>query len=106
MRPTLPLMALIPGLALSPALLAGAFEATEQEVTAFMAADRNRDLVLDRAEFRTFILLMAETGQSTSKTIRTFGAYGYAFKIADRDRDGVITPQELRTADDEYRAAN
>lgn len=92
--------------ALSAPTITQAFEATSDEVNAFLGADLNKDLVLDRSEFKTFILLMAQAGQSTSKTVRAFNAYGYAFKITDKNRDGVITPQELRSADDEFRASN
>ena len=91
---------------LMAATVSNAFEATEAETRSFLAADVNKDLVLNRKEFRTFVQLMADAGQSTSKTIRAFGAYGYAFGIADRDKDGVVSPHELRAADDEYRASN
>ena len=82
-----------------------AFEATETEVAAFLLADVNKDLVLDRKEFKTFVLEMAKTGHDTSKTVRAFGAYGYAFRITDQNKDGVVTPQELRTADEDFQAS-
>ena len=84
---------------------ANAFEATETEVAAFLLADVNKDLVLDRKEFKTFVLEMAKSGHDSSRTVRTFGAYGYAFKITDQNKDGVVTPQELRTADEDFQAS-
>ena len=99
-------LGMIIGTGLVVASAPNAFEATEVETRSFLAADVNKDLVLNRKEFRTFVQLMADAGQSTSKTIRAFGAYGYAFGIADRDKDGVVSPHELRAADDEYRASN
>ena len=98
--------ALIFGACPAFAPVAYAFEATATETNSFLAADVNKDLVLNRKEFKTFVQLMAKAGQSTSKTIRTFGAYGYAFGIAGANKDGVVSPQELRNADDDYRASN
>lgn len=83
-----------------------AFEATGAEVTAFLAADADKNLSLSRAEFPTFVRHMARAGQSTARTIVTFKAFSYAFKIADLNGDRKITPQELRSADNTYRAEN
>ncbi len=74
------------------------------EVSAFGQADRNRDGVLSRSEFPTFVRAMAATGQSTARQIRTFGAYGFAFGITDANGDGVVTPAELRSADNAHRS--
>ena len=82
------------------------FEATQVEIDAFLGADTNEDLVLDRNEFKTFVLAMAKSGHKSSKTVRAFGAYTYAFDVTDANRDGVVTPQELRTADDDFQASN
>lgn len=77
--------------------------ASDTEVQAFMAADRNGDGVLSPAEFRAFIQAMARAGQPTARRIRFFGAYDYAFSIVDTDADGVVTPSELRRGDDSHR---
>jgi hypothetical protein len=62
--------------------------------------------VLTVSEFRVFVRLMAAAGQSTALTIRTFGAYGMAFRRVDANRDGLASPAELRQADDGFRADN
>ncbi|MEL6264515.1 MAG: EF-hand domain-containing protein [Pseudomonadota bacterium] len=76
---------------------------TRAEVTAFRTADRDRDRVLKRDEFEVFVRAMAETGQDTARLIRFFGAYGFAFSIADANDDGRVSPAELRAADDAHR---
>lgn len=76
-----------------------AFEATETEVSAFVASDRNRDGALSEGEFRTFVQHMAAARHSTATLIVQFGAYGYAFRIVDLNKDGVASPQELRSVD-------
>lgn len=98
MKPVLVSLMLLP-LPLS----AQVFSATDQEVDAFVAADKNRDGVLTLREFRIFVQAMARSGQPTAKTIRTFGAYGFAFNIVDVNKDGLASPEELRSADDDYR---
>ena len=89
---------------------AGVFEASaksltasKSEITAFLKADANKDRVLSKREFRTFIHALADFGQSTARKIRFFGVYGYAFSIVDRNKDGIVTPQEMRAADDDFR---
>lgn len=77
---------------------------TRSETDAFLAADEDQDTVLQFAEFKTFIRLMARTGQPTARQVKTFGAYRFAFRIADKNRDGVVSPLELRAADDTHRA--
>ena len=86
-------------------LLAGspAVEAkpSKAEIEAYKAADKNRDGHLSLEEFRHFVQLMASRGNSKARQIRFFRAYGYAFGIADRNRDGLIAPAELIKADAE-----
>lgn len=99
-------IAMIVGLS---ALLAGpvtALEVTQDEVNAFIAADKNKNMSLDREEFPVFVRHMAQVGQPTARTIIAFKAFGYAFKRADQNRDGKVTPHELRASDDQYRAEN
>jgi hypothetical protein len=80
------------------------FAASDDEVQAYIGADRNGDGVLSFPEFRVFVQSMARGGQPTARQIRFFGAYRYAFGIADADGNGVVTPIELRTGDDTHRA--
>ncbi|WP_153770682.1 hypothetical protein [Labrenzia sp. CE80] len=75
----------------------------KSEIAAFLKADVNKDRVLTRKEFRTFVRAMADSGQSTARKIRFFGAYGFAFNIIDKNRDGIVTPLEMRNADDDFR---
>lgn len=87
------------------AFLAGisalAAKPSQAEIDAYRAADRNKDGHLSLEEFRHFVLLMASQGNSKARQIRFFRAYGYAFGIADRNRDGLIAPAELIKADAE-----
>ncbi|PUB18613.1 EF-hand domain-containing protein [Yoonia sediminilitoris] len=84
----------------------GPIAATSVEVDAWVAADGNTDARLDRTEFEVFVRAMAETGQTTARQIRMFGAFGFAFGIADKDNDGFVSPGELRAADDNHRDRN
>lgn len=79
---------------------------TQGEIDAFLKADRDGDQHLTRAEFEVFIEAMAAQGQPTAKQIRFFGAYGFAFKVVDADKNGRLSPAELRDADDTHRATN
>ncbi len=83
-----------------------AFEASTDEVDAFVQADQNRDGLLTRGEFKVFVRAMAAAGQPTARNIRLFGAYGYAFGIVDQNGDGFASPEEMRAADDDYQAGN
>jgi len=73
----------------------------QAEVDAYRAADKNKDGHLSLEEFRHFVTLMARQGNSKARQIRFFRGYGYAFGIADRNRDGKIAPAELIKADAE-----
>lgn len=77
---------------------------TQNEIDAFVTADTSKDAVLQFTEFKTFIGLMARAGQPTARQVQTFRAYRYAFRISDKNRDGVVSPDELRAADDAHRA--
>lgn len=81
-----------------------ALEVTQDEVNAFVAADKDQSMSLDRGEFPIFVRHMARAGQPTARTIVMFRAFGYAFKRADQNGDGQATPEELRSSDDQYRA--
>jgi hypothetical protein len=74
-------------------------EPSETEERNYVAADQDRDDHLNRAEFEQFVRLMAKAGKSKARQIRFFGAYGYAFGIADANGDGFIAPDELIEAD-------
>lgn len=84
-------------------LFAQKLKPTNIEIVAFVKADKNKDRVLSKKEFKTFVKAMAAFGQSTAKTIRFFGAYSYAFSVVDKNKDGIITPWEMRSADNNYR---
>ena len=77
---------------------------TSAEIDAWVQADANADGKLSKSEFIVFVKAMAETGQKTARRIRFFRAYGYAFSVADKNQDGILTPEEMRAADDDHRA--
>jgi len=96
-------LSLVMYLSASLPLSAKQLKPTNVEIVAFVKADKNKDRVLSKKEFKIFIRAMAAFGQSTAKTIRFFGAYGYAFSVVDKNQNGIITPWELRSADNNYR---
>ncbi|MCL6282244.1 hypothetical protein M3P21_01770 [Ruegeria sp. 2012CJ41-6] len=75
---------------------------TPAEIDAFLAADANKDALLQLSEFKTFVRLMADAGQPTARQVRMFAAYRFAFRITDKNRDRVVSPDELRAADDAH----
>lgn len=100
----LPRLAVLLTLCAAPVVVWGqALNPTRSETDAFLKADRNGDRELDPPEFREFVRAMADAGQATAKQIRFFGAYGMAFRIADADGNGRVTPWELRAADNDHR---
>lgn len=85
---------------------AQALNPTSTEIGAFARADRDGNLWLTLSEFRIFVNAMAQAGQPTARKIRFFGAYKYAFSVADLDGDGRVTPMEMRSADNGFRASD
>ncbi|MCO6185288.1 hypothetical protein [Rhizobium sp. L1K21] len=78
-------------------------KATKSEIAAFVAADLDKSITLTAEEFKAFVDKMAEDGETKALTIRLMGLYNYAFKKIDKNIDGVVTPQELRSANDDYK---
>ncbi len=76
-------------------------EPSKVEINSYVAADQNKDGHLSMPEFRQLVILMAKAGNRKAKQIRFFHAYGFAFGIADRNRDGKVAPAELIKADAE-----
>lgn len=91
----------LPGVAQAQAL-----NPTNTEIGAFARADRDGNLWLTLPEFRIFVNAMAQAGQPTARKIRFFGAYKYAFSVADLNGDGRVTPMEMRSADNGFRASD
>ena len=87
------------GLALALAAAPARAQFEDQSVQAFREADRDGDQALTREEFRVFIETLAAAGAPMSIRIRTFGAYGLAFRQVDGNGDGLATPEELRAAE-------
>ncbi len=81
-----------------------AVEPKPSETQAFLASDINRDAKLQFAEFKTFVRLMAASGQPTAQKVRFFSAYRFAFGVADKNKDQAVSPEELRVADDRFQA--
>lgn len=79
-------------------------KATKSEINAFIKADKNEDRQINKSEFRVLVNLMAASGQPTAKRIKFFRAYSYAFSVADKDKNGILSPKELRSADNDYKS--
>ncbi len=77
---------------------------SQAEMDAWARADANADGQLDKSEFIVFVKAMAEAGQKTAQRVRFLRAYGYAFSVADSNRDGVLSPAEMRAAENGQRA--
>jgi len=101
--PVLVLFLMIPLAAIAQTEVEGVGPVTEGEVDAFVVADADRDGMLSFAEFREFVRHMARSGQPTARLIRNFGAYRIAFRRVDLNEDGMASPAELRSADDDFR---
>ena len=67
----------------------------DQARTNFAKADVNKDSNLDPAEFRTFINLNADMGLGRAPTIRRLNAYARAFAELDKNKDGLVSQQEI-----------
>jgi Ca2+-binding EF-hand superfamily protein len=93
-------------LVVTESLHAQPVNATPSEVDAFKSSDKDKNRVLSKEEFPAFVDLMAANGQTTAKAIRFFGVYDYAFSFADKNGDGILTPREMRSANNEHRANN
>ena len=72
---------------------------TAKEVADFLASDTNKNRVLEGDEFKTFIKRRAIAGNSSSKWVVRFGAWGRALKTVDTNGDQIVTPAELRAFD-------
>ena len=76
---------------------------TQSEIDAWVKSDANADGRLNKSEFIVFVKAMAEAGQKTAQRVRFFRAYGYAFSVADKNQDGILTPEEMRAAEAQQR---
>ena len=59
------------------------------------AADGDLDQRLSLEEFTTFVDLSADMGGDRARKARALGAYGYAFRRADTNRDGFLDTAEI-----------
>jgi hypothetical protein len=73
-----------------------AFAYSQAEKNAFIKADANSDRKITPGEFRTLIEGLVAAGSEKAISVKKWGAYGYAFKRIDADKDGTITPAELQ----------
>lgn len=96
-------VALLALITAQPVFAEEAVKASHSEATAFVQADSDKTRTLDASEFRVFVDALAKSGQSTASTIRYLGLYGMAFRKVDTDKNGVLTPRELRDAHDGFR---
>ncbi|MEM7214018.1 MAG: EF-hand domain-containing protein [Pseudomonadota bacterium] len=69
----------------------------QEETRAFLKADKNGDKQLTKAEFRTFIRLLAAAGNAEAKRAVRYGELGFTigFSNADANSNGLLTPKEL-----------
>ena len=68
-------------------------------VADFIASDINKDGLLQKPEFQAFVKRRAIAGNSSSKWVVRFGAWGRALKTVDYNKDGVVSGDELRRYD-------
>lgn len=66
----------------------------------FGVADEDKNASLDKKEFRQFINLLAKSGHSNAKRVKTFRLYSLAWAFVDKDADGYATLRELKSAND------
>ena len=78
----------------------------QQQVDAFLRADKNKDEVLSRAEFKSFMKDLARLGQPTAKRVKFWGVYGMAFNRVDANKNGLLEPRELERADGKFKNCN
>ena len=78
-----------------PLALSAQTNPSDTEISAFLTADDDQNQTLNLDEFKVFVRLMARQGQPTARTIRFWGAYRYAFNLADINKDGALDPAEL-----------
>ncbi|MBB6510745.1 Ca2+-binding EF-hand superfamily protein [Rhizobium soli] len=64
---------------------------------AFMTADKNADTMLDQPEFKVFIDTMAASGKPIALKVKQAGRYNLAFGRIDKDKNGLLTPNELQS---------
>lgn len=82
--------------ALVTAVSLGAAQAqTAEQKRAFNSADANGDGSLNQAEYTKFVQQLADQGDRQAKVVRTFGAYGRAFRYVDANKDRRLTVREL-----------
>ena len=68
-------------------------------VADFMASDTNKDGLLQKPEFQAFVKRRAIAGNSSSKWVVRFGAWGRALRTVDYNKDGLVSGDELRRYD-------
>ena len=90
-------MALSVAAALFAASLSGGANAAS-EAALYRKADANGNGKLSRQEFRGFIQALARNGNRLARTVRFLGVYNMAFRMSDKNKDGELTPPELRRA--------
>jgi len=64
----------------------------------FAQADIDNSTSLTKAEFKSFINLLARSGNKNAKYVRTLRLYNVAWKKVNADANSVVTRQELRVA--------
>ena len=67
----------------------------EQLKANFLAADVDKNGLLNVAEFKVFINLNADHKLGRAASIRRFEMYAKAFKEIDANGDGIVTQEEI-----------
>ncbi|WP_137131574.1 EF-hand domain-containing protein [Rhizobium sp. FY34] len=84
----------VPALVLLASLTMASSGHAQQD--AFMSADKNADTMLDQNEFKLFIDSMAASGKPVAVKVKQAKRYGMAFGRIDQDKNGLLTPTELK----------
>jgi Ca2+-binding EF-hand superfamily protein len=92
-------LTLIPAIALAFLATGAAAQDDKQKAAAenFQQADADKDGKLSKTEFRKFIDLNAADKLGRAATIKSYGMYDTAFGRVDANKDGFVTPDEIKS---------
>ena len=93
-------LTIIPVLAFAIAASGAAAKDDKQKAVAenFTEADANADGKLDKTEFKKMIDLNAADNIGNASKVKSYNMYDRAFGRLDANKDGYVTPDEMKAA--------